>query len=97
MKKGLLLVDVDGQPTYVSGMGLSGYIEAGMARARYETLLDGRVLGNIPGLIGPAARAASVEECREALRQELEDWMVLALATGEGLPSLATPRLKSRH
>ena len=67
---------------------LTDYIEAGMRRARYETLEDGAFVGTIDGFQGLWADGDSLDACREELRSVFEDWLLLALREGDDLPDL---------
>lgn len=61
---------------------LTEYIRAALRRARYEILEDGTFYGEIPDCQGVYANAETLEDCREELRQVLEDWIVLGLRLG---------------
>jgi predicted RNase H-like HicB family nuclease len=65
---------------------LTEYIEAAMAHAQYETLEDGTVYGEIPGLSGVWGNAATQTACVDELRDALEGWIVLGLRLGHTLP-----------
>ena len=65
---------------------LTSYIHAALRRAKYEIMEDGQYYGEIPGFDGIWASAATLEECRDELRETLEDWLVLGLRMGHVLP-----------
>lgn len=67
---------------------LTSYIQAAMRRAKYEILADGTFYGEIPGLSGVWANAATLEECRQELQEVLEGWIVLGLRLGHEFPVL---------
>ncbi len=68
---------------------LRAYLDAAMRRARYEILPDdGSYYGEIPGLDGVWANAATLEACREELASALEDWVVAGLHLGHDLPEI---------
>jgi len=67
---------------------LTEYIQIAMRRARYEILDDKTFYGEIPGFQGVYANAETLEDCREELRQVLEEWIVLGLRLGHTLPVL---------
>ena len=68
---------------------LGAYLGAAMRRAHYEILPDGEgYYGEIPGLDGVWANAATLEACREELLSALEDWVVAGLRLGHDLPDL---------
>ncbi len=54
------------------------YVQAALRHARYEILSeDGSYYGEIPECPGVYANAGSLEECREELREVLEEWILL--------------------
>jgi predicted RNase H-like HicB family nuclease len=65
---------------------LTNYIHAALRRAKYEIIKDGQYYGEIPGFEGVWATAKTLEDCREDLRETLEDWLVLGLRLGHELP-----------
>ncbi|MBI1742316.1 type II toxin-antitoxin system HicB family antitoxin [Candidatus Acetothermia bacterium] len=75
---------------------LTRYIEAAMARARYEILEDGSYYGEIPVCPGVWANEPTLETCRKILREVLEEWLLLKLQDGDPLPSIAGIRLKRK-
>jgi predicted RNase H-like HicB family nuclease len=65
---------------------LTEYIRAAMRRAKYEILWDdGTFYGEISGVQGVYANAATLEDCREQLQEVLEGWIVLGLRLGHSL------------
>jgi predicted RNase H-like HicB family nuclease len=68
---------------------LTAYINAAMRKARYVILPEGEgYFGNIEGLQGVWANADTLEACREALQEVLEEWIVLGLRMGHHLPEI---------
>ncbi len=67
---------------------LTEYIEKAMSHAVYEEMEEGGIYGHIPELQGPWADGATKEECQAALRQVLEEWLVLALREDDELPKI---------
>jgi predicted RNase H-like HicB family nuclease len=67
---------------------LDNYQAEAMCRAEYETLPDGTVFGHIPALQGVWASAPTLEACREELREVLDGWMRLRLASDLDLPDI---------
>ena len=65
---------------------LTDYIHAALRRAKYEIIENGQYYGEIPGFDGVWASSATLEECRDELRETLEDWLVLGLRMGHSLP-----------
>ncbi len=70
---------------------LTEFIEKRIALARYKILEDGTYFGEIPGLKGVWANAKTLEQCREELRNVLEDWLVLKLRDGNSIPGFSVP------
>lgn len=62
---------------------LSKFIEKQLKRARHKFLNDGTYFGEIPGLRGVWANAQNLEDCRNELREVLEDWLILKIRSGE--------------
>jgi predicted RNase H-like HicB family nuclease len=74
---------------------LSRYLDAAMREARYEILLDDlSYYGEIPGLDGVYSNAPALEECRELLREVLEEWVLLRLSRGLSIPAVDGLRLQ---
>ncbi len=68
---------------------LSRYLDAAMRKARYEILTDDKSFyGEIPGLDGVYANAATLETCREKLREVLEEWVLIRLRRGRHVPAV---------
>ena len=68
---------------------LTAYIHAALSKAHYELLPeDSGYFGSIPGLEGVWAEGSSLEQCREELREVLEEWIVLGLKMGHALPAI---------
>ena len=65
---------------------LTEYIQAALRHARYEILEDKTFYGEISGFQGVYANADTLEDCREQLREVLEEWLVLGLRLGHQLP-----------
>ena len=68
---------------------LTEYIDAAMHQAVYEILQDDCLhYGEIPGLPGVWANAATLGQCRKELQQVLEDWLLLSIRLGHDIPSI---------
>lgn len=66
---------------------LTEYIQKAMENAHYEIIEDeGTLWGEIPGFQGVWAKAESLEQCRESLREALEEWIVFRLKNNLDLP-----------
>lgn len=65
---------------------LSQFIEKQLKKAEYKLLKDGMYFGEIPVLKGVWASAANLEDCRNELREVLEDWLILKVRNNETVP-----------
>lgn len=65
------------------------YIEQRLKYARYKTLKGGLFFGEIPGLKGVWASAKNLENCRDELKEVLEDWILLKVRDGERIPGFS--------
>ncbi|MGD0919799.1 MAG: type II toxin-antitoxin system HicB family antitoxin [Thermodesulfobacteriota bacterium] len=71
------------------------YIEAGLARARYEIIEDEEpYYGEIPELKGIWATGKTLEECRKRLSEVIEGWIIVRLKRGLPIPSLGRHRIR---
>ncbi len=74
---------------------LTRYLAAAMRRARYEILKDdGSFYGEIPGCRGVYANASSLEQCRTALMEALEDWILFRIHKHLAIPKIDGVELK---
>ena len=68
---------------------LSEYLDAAMRRAHYEMINDPEpYYGEIRECQGVWATGKSLEECRAALLESLEGWLILSLQRGSPIPAL---------
>jgi len=68
-------------------MMLIDFIDAAMRKTQYEILPDGEgYFGRIPGPQGVWANAGPLEDCRDELREVLEEWIIIGLKTGTSIP-----------
>lgn len=75
---------------------LINYIQAAMRQGTYQLLEDGTFYGEIPGLQGVYANAATLEACRELLQEVLEGWIILGLRLQHTLPVVDGIELNSQ-
>lgn len=59
-----------------------------MKRARYKTLADGTLFGQIPGVTGVWANECTPDRCREVLQDVLEEWLVLKIRDHDSVPRM---------
>lgn len=63
------------------------YVQAPLRHAKYEILSDdGTYYGEIPERKGTYANAATLEDCREQLREALEEWVLFRVHRELPLP-----------
>ena len=66
---------------------LSEYLQAALRHARYEILRDdGTYYGEVPECPGVYANTIRLEECREELREVLEEWILFRVHRHLPLP-----------
>ena len=71
------------------------YIEAALARAKYEIIRDEQpYYGEIPELKGVWATGRSLEECRRNLSEVIEGWIIVRLREGLPIPPLGRRRIR---
>jgi len=74
---------------------ISDYIEEAMKRAHYEIIEDEEpYYGEIKELKGVWATGKTLEECRNNLREVLEEWIIINLNRGIKLPKLGNISLE---
>ncbi len=65
------------------------YIKAALRHAKYEILPgDGSYYGEIPECNGVYANSKTLEECREELREVLEEWVLFRVHKNLQLPKI---------
>ncbi len=57
-----------------------------MHHAHYELMENGRFWGEIPPLQEVWAEGETLEQCRDTLREVLEDWLLVGLRRGHSIP-----------
>jgi predicted RNase H-like HicB family nuclease len=72
------------------------FIEKKLKLARYKILEDGNYFGEITGVQGVWASAKNLEDCRQELREVLEDWFLLKIQAKEKIPDFKI-RIGCRH
>lgn len=74
------------------------YIGAALRHAKYEILPDdASYYGEVPELTGVYANAASLEDCREQLREVLEEWLLFRIHRNLPLPAVDGIELKIKE
>jgi len=76
---------------------LSEYLGVVLRKARYEILAeDGSFYAEIPGFDGVYANAVTLEDCREELREVLEEWILFRVSRNLPLPTVEGRELTIR-
>lgn len=69
---------------------LTAYLDAAMRSAHYELLSDdNQYYGEVPPCNGVYATAATLEDCRDQLREVLEEWVIFRIYRQLTLPVVA--------
>ena len=76
---------------------LTEYISQKLNKAKYRIIDDGSYFGEIPGLKGVWANEKNLENCRETLREVLEEWLILKLKDGDKITGLGDIELKDEQ
>jgi predicted RNase H-like HicB family nuclease len=72
------------------------YIQAALARAKYELIRDDEpYYGEVPGLKGVWATGKTLEECRKRLAEVIEGWIIIRLRRRLPMPPLGRYRIKA--
>jgi len=67
---------------------LMEYFKAALGHAKYEILKDdGSYYGEIPECNGVYSNAQNLEQCREQLREVLEEWILFRVHQNLSLPN----------
>lgn len=72
------------------------YLEEALGRARYTQLEDGTYCAEVRGLRGVIATGSSLERCRTALEEVVEEWVLVRVARGLEVPALGGHRIRVR-
>lgn len=76
---------------------LTEYISAAMYKAKYEILEDKSFYGEIPGFEGLYSNERTLEECRNELKNTLEDWILLSISKNLPIPIVDGKELTVRE
>ena len=76
---------------------ISEFVEQSLKRAKYKVLGDGMYYAEIPRLRGVWAQGKTREECRQELREVIEEWLLLKVHSHHPVPgfSFTGPVLRS--
>ena len=71
------------------------YLQAAMGRAQFKRIDNPEpVFGEIPPCPGVWATGRTVDECRKALEEVLEGWVLLGIRSGDQLPEIDGLRIE---
>ena len=77
---------------------LTEYVQAALKKAHYKILSsDDSYYGSIPGFEGVWANAKTLEECRNELREVLEDWILISVSHHLPLPIIDSIEIKVKE
>ncbi len=65
---------------------ITNFIDSKLKQAEYKVLKDGSFFSEIANTPGVWAEAENMEDCREKLKEVLEDWIVVKIRSGERIP-----------
>jgi len=74
---------------------ISEYIEAALARAKYEIIKDKEpYYGEVLGLDGVWATGKTLEKCRKNLAEVIDGWIVVRLGKGLPIPPIGKHKIE---
>lgn len=77
---------------------ITEYINAALKKANYEFIRDDQTYyGEIPPLSGVYANADTLSQCREKLREVLEEWILLRIHLHYPIPEIDVVSLNFRE
>ncbi|GEM_PF-267221 len=76
---------------------LTEYINKKLNCANYKMLENGTYFGKISGLQGVWANETNLEQCREALKEILEEWLILKLQDNDKIPGFKVKKTKHQY
>ena len=76
---------------------LGEYIEISMNDAVITLLCDGTYFAEIPCFQGAWANADTAEQCRQEMKEVLEDWILLGIKLGHEIPVMGSIDLNAKE
>ena len=67
-----------------------------LRRARYSPLEDGSYAAEVKGLKGVIATGPTLEACRSALQEVIEEWILVRVSRGSDIPSVGGVKIRIR-
>lgn len=75
---------------------IRNYLDAALERAKYTELEDGTYCAEVRGLRGVIAVGATLEACRTALQEVVEEWVLVRVSRNLEVPSLGGAKIRIR-
>ena len=75
---------------------IRNYLDEALKRAKYTELEDGAYAAEVRGLKGIVATGRTLESCRAQLQEVVEEWILVRVARGLGIPALGGVRIRIR-
>jgi predicted RNase H-like HicB family nuclease len=72
------------------------YVNEALKRAKYTQLEDGSYCAEVRGLRGVIATGKTLEACRTALQEVVEEWVLVRVARGLTVPPLGRVKIRVR-
>lgn len=76
---------------------IAEYIEIAMENAAFKVLCDGTYFAEVPGFQGAWANADTLEDCRQEMKEVLEDWILLGIKLGHPIPVVGSIDLMAKE
>ena len=75
---------------------IRSYLDEALHRARYMELEDGTYCAEVRGLRGVVAIGGTLEACRAALQEVVEEWVLVRVSRGLDVPALGGVKIRIR-
>ena len=72
------------------------YLDEALRRAKYSALEDGSYAAEVKGLKGVIATGPTLEACRGALQEVIEEWILVRVSRGLDIPSVGGVKIRIR-
>jgi predicted RNase H-like HicB family nuclease len=76
---------------------ITRYVARALERAEYRLIDDGTFAATVRGLRGVVATGDTLEACRRQLADVVEEWVLVRVARGLHVPTLAGATVKVRR
>jgi predicted RNase H-like HicB family nuclease len=76
---------------------ITRYVAQALERAEYRLIDDGTFTATVRGLRGVVATGDTLEACRRQLAEVVEEWVLVRVARGLHVPTLAGATVKVRR